>query len=96
MNADREKALYVRTAAALLALLALTMGLSFVDLGAFNFPAAITIAAVKAVLVATIFMELRHSNRLLWALAAASLFWLAILVGGTFADIGTRMLLKFP
>ncbi len=86
---SRKTVLY-RVAAALMGLLALTIGLSFLNLGSFNFPVAITIAVAKALLVASFFMELRRSNRLLWVMAAGAMLWLLILIGGTLADVATR------
>jgi cytochrome c oxidase subunit 4 len=75
---------------ALLALLGLTVTLAYQKLGSFNTPAALTIALVKALLVAAIFMELRERRPLVMAFAAAGFFWLAILLwlGGT--DFLTR------
>lgn len=43
---------------ALLALLALTVTLAYLPLGAFNFAATMLIAAIKATIVAAFFMEL--------------------------------------
>jgi cytochrome c oxidase subunit 4 len=88
-SAQRERAL-VRTAAALLGLLALTVGLSFVDLGRFNFSAALAIAAAKAALVAYFFMDLAESADAVRFMAAAGLVWLGLLLAGTFADLITR------
>jgi cytochrome c oxidase subunit 4 len=78
------------TWAALLALLGLTVTLAYQPLGAFNTPAALAIAGVKALLVAAVFMELRERGPLVIAFAAAGFFWLAILfwLGG--ADFLTR------
>ena len=82
------------TWAALMALLGLTVTLAFQPLGAFNTPAALAIAAVKALLVSSVFMELRERRPLVIAFAAAGFFWLAILLWLGGADFLTRP--EFP
>lgn len=77
--------------AGLLALLGLTVVLSYQPLGSFNFPVAMTIAAIKAGLVAAIFMELRHRSGLVRAFAGAGFFWLAILLWLGLMDFMTRV-----
>lgn len=74
----------------LLALLGLTVVLSYQPLASFNFPVAITIATIKAGLVAAIFMELRHRSGVIRAFAAAGFFWLAILLWLGLMDFLTR------
>ncbi len=67
----------------LLALLALTVASSFVDLGGFNAALNLAIAAAKAGVIAVLFMHLAETEPLpRLALAAAGL-WLAILFGLT-------------
>ena len=51
---------------------------------------ALTIAVTKALLVALIFMHLRHSPRLTLFVAAASLLWLGLLIVITASDYVTR------
>src|SRR5258708_862136 len=76
---------------ALLLFLALTIGLSFVDLGRdWNNLAALLIAVIKAVLIVLFFMHLRYGPRLTWAFAAAGFIWLAIMVGLTMTDYLSR------
>ena len=84
-----ERTLY-RAAAALLALLALTFGLAFVDLGRFNFAVALTIAGAKAALVGYFFMELGEGVDAVRFIAAAGLVWLGLLSAGALADLITR------
>jgi cytochrome c oxidase subunit 4 len=74
----------------LLALLALTTAVAYCPLGSFNTVVALTIAAVKTLIVAAIFMELREARGLLIPFAGAGLFWLAILLWLAFADYTTR------
>lgn len=75
---------------ALLALLALTVTLSFVPIGNFNSGIALTIAATKAVIVAAVFMELRHRGARTYIFAGAGLFWLGILLWLGMMDFLTR------
>jgi len=85
---------YVVVFLLLLALTALTTGVAFVDLGrGLNNVAAMTIAIVKAMLVVLYFMHVRYSDRFTWVIAAAGIFWLMILIGGTLDDLLTRSLL---
>ena len=78
----------------LLSLTALTTAVAFVDLGrGLNNLAALTIAILKAMLVVLYFMHVRYSDRFTWVIAAASIFWLMLLIGGTLDDLLTRSLL---
>ena len=74
----------------LLALLALTVTLAYQPLGAFNAVAALGIGATKALIVAAVFMELRHRGPRTLIFAAAGLFWLAILLWLGSMDFLTR------
>jgi cytochrome c oxidase subunit 4 len=75
---------------ALLALLALTVTLADLPLGAFNAVAALLIGATKAVIVAAVFMELRHRGPRIFVFAGAGLFWLGILLWPGLMDFLTR------
>lgn len=90
MSAPPGVATLYRTAAALMVLLALTVGLGRLDLGAASFPIALAIAAVKAALVAAFFMELKWSDATSRSMALLSLAWLVLLLAGTLADVRTR------
>jgi cytochrome c oxidase subunit IV len=74
----------------LLALLALTVTLAYVPLGAFNAVVALGIGATKAAMVAAIFMELWHRGARTMVFATAGLFWLAILLWLGSMDFLTR------
>jgi len=74
----------------LLALLALTVTLAYVPLGAFNVVVALGIGATKAAMVAAIFMELWHRGARTMVFATAGLFWLAILLWLGSMDFLTR------
>jgi caa(3)-type oxidase subunit IV len=80
----------VLTWLALLALVTLTLSLSFVPLGSFNVVVALTISVVKTVLVLIVFMKLRETLPITRVAAAAGLFWLAILFTLTATDYFTR------
>lgn len=75
---------------ALMVLLGLTVGVAYVDLGPFNLPISMLIAAVKAALIVLVFMHVRYSHRLTWVFAGASLLWLAALLILTLVDFMTR------
>ncbi|HEV8132395.1 MAG TPA: cytochrome C oxidase subunit IV family protein [Acidobacteriota bacterium] len=81
---------YASVFAALLALTGTTCGIAFLDLGPLNTIMAMTIAVIKALLVALVFMHLRYSRRLTQVVVAAGLFWLAILIALTLGDYFTR------
>lgn len=82
---------YYTVFGALLALTLATTGAAFIDLGAqWNTIVGLTIAIVKALLVATYFMHLRHSQRLTLLFAGAGVLWLALLMTFVFADYLTR------
>jgi cytochrome c oxidase subunit 4 len=90
MEPGQSEGVLYRVAAGLLALLALTVGFSFVDLGAVNFSVALAIAAAKALLVAYYFMELGEGVDAVRFMASAALVWLGLLLAGTLADLITR------
>jgi cytochrome c oxidase subunit 4 len=89
MRRTTDEVLFL-TAAVLLGLLALTVGISFLDLGPFSFAAALAIAALKASLVAYVFMDLRLEGGAVRAAAAAGAVWFALLVAGTVSDYAAR------
>jgi cytochrome c oxidase subunit 4 len=74
----------------LLALLGLTVTLSYLPLGSLNFPASMAIAAIKVAIVAAVFMELWDRGARLLMFAGAGLFWLGILLWLGLMDFVTR------
>ena len=86
----------VFTAVALLLLLALTAGLSWIDMGHFNTPVALLIAAAKALLILFIFMEVGFSKKLVWIYAAIGFVWLGILFTLSLSDFLSRNYLHIP
>ncbi|HEV2469828.1 MAG TPA: cytochrome C oxidase subunit IV family protein [Candidatus Sulfotelmatobacter sp.] len=69
----------------------LTYEVAKIDLGVFNAAVALTIACIKALLVALFFMHLRHaSEKLLKVVVISTLFFLFILLSLSMADYATR------
>lgn len=75
----------------LLILAAISFGLSFLRLGAWETPVALGIGALKALGIALWFMELRHAPTVLRAVAVAGLALFVLLVSLTAADVATRI-----
>jgi len=72
---------------ALMALTALTIWVSFQELGIFRVWTALSIASLKSGLVIAIFMQMKYENRLLKWLLFLALATLAIFIGLTFVDV---------
>lgn len=71
----------------LLALTALTVGITRIELGGYKVLAALVIACAKAGLVIAIFMHMRYEGKLLRWLLFLVLVTLAIFIGFTFFDV---------
>ena len=70
---------------------ALTVYASGIDLGPFNAAVALTIATIKATLVALFFMHIKGASEKLTKLVVISaLFFLLILLGLSLSDYATR------
>ena len=82
--------IYVRTCVVLLALLALTWAIAYVDLGPFNLIVALAAAITKAIVIALFFMHIKGSSRLLHLAAVAGVIWLLFLISLTLGDYFTR------
>jgi cytochrome c oxidase subunit IV len=74
----------------LLLLLGVTVAGAFLPLGVGNLALALVIAALKAVVILTVFMRLARAPGLTVAFAAAGFFWLFILMVLSGADFLTR------
>lgn len=81
---------YFKTWAALLALLLLTTGAAYVNLGRFNLVLALGIAIAKALLIVLFFMHIKWSSRILHLAAFAGILWLGIMLALTLGDYLTR------
>ncbi|HET7225257.1 MAG TPA: cytochrome C oxidase subunit IV family protein [Candidatus Eisenbacteria bacterium] len=75
---------------ALLALLALTVTLAHVPLGAWNAALALAIAIAKALLIVLVFMHVRHASRLTQVFSALGFVWLMVLFSLLMSDALTR------
>jgi cytochrome c oxidase subunit 4 len=78
------------TLAALLALTAITVAAAGIDFGAGNVVIALTIATVKASLVALIFMHLRHDKPVNAIIAVSGFLFLGLLLMLCVTDIDSR------
>jgi cytochrome c oxidase subunit IV len=77
---------------ALLVGTALTVYASGLDLGRFNAAVALTIASIKATLVALFFMHIKGASEKLTKLVViGALFFLLLLLGLTMTDYATRL-----
>jgi len=76
--------------AALLLLTAVTVLVSYVDLGLWNAVVALLIASAKASLVALFFMHLKGESRLVWGFALVPIAFLLLILLGTLSDTMLR------
>ena len=77
--------------AALLVGTYVTYRVAFLDLGPFNAAVALTIATVKATLVALFFMHVwGSSDKMIKVVVISAVFFLLLLLGLSMADFGTR------
>ena len=76
--------------AALMVLMLLTTGANFLDLGRWNLPIAMLIAASKGTLILLFFMEVRYRSRLTWLFASAAFLWVGIMLLLTLNDYWSR------
>jgi cytochrome c oxidase subunit 4 len=81
---------FLFTVAALLGLLALTIGFAYVDVGPFNTIAALTISVAKATLIVIFFMGIRGRSPLIWVALGTGFFFLAIMFVLSMSDFLTR------
>jgi len=78
--------LYLSVAGALFALTAITYGFSFIHLGEFNIIIALTIATIKASIVALIFMHLKYDNKLYTTVFVSAIVFLGLFLSLTMLD----------
>jgi cytochrome c oxidase subunit 4 len=87
---------YFLTWLALMILLALTLGSSYLPMGPWNTVANTSISCAKALLIAIFFMHLRNAGALLRIVAVIGLLWLALLFGLSWTDFATRTISPAP
>lgn len=90
------KSTYYGIFAALMVLTAVTVAVAFVNLGALNFPVAITIAITKATLVILFFMHAKYSSHLTKLFVGTAFFFLFIMLGLTLTDYLSRGMRTYP
>lgn len=81
---------YLAVAGVLLVLTAVTVAVSYIDLGGWNAVMAVFIAAVKASLVALFFMHLKYDKKINAVIFLAAILFLAIFLSLTFFDVLSR------
>lgn len=87
---------YLKIYLLLLLLMALTLGASFVDLGAFHLVASLAIASSKALIIGLYFMHLHYSTTLVRVTAGAGVIWLLILLVLSMGDYVSRDWMPLP
>jgi cytochrome c oxidase subunit IV len=81
---------YVAVFISLLILTALTTGVAYVDMGAWNLVVALAIAVCKMLLVVLFFMHVKYHKGLTRIVVVAAVFWLGIMITFTLSDELTR------
>lgn len=76
--------------AMLLVLTGVTVGVSYIDLGFFNVPIALTIACTKVTFVLLFFMHLKYEGRVIIISFISTVAVLVVLIGLTFFDVAFR------
>jgi len=71
---------FLKTFAALIVLMALTVWVSTVPLGALNNAVALVIAITKATLVVLFFMQVKYGTRLTWLWAGIGFVWFLLML----------------
>jgi cytochrome c oxidase subunit IV len=87
---------YVGIFLALMVLTTITVLVAYVNLGQFNKVIALGIASIKATLVILYFMHVKYSSRLTKLVVVSGFFFLAILLGLTMTDYGSRAWVQWP
>ena len=90
INPKVETAKYLATLVVLLILTAITVGASYINFGSGNIVIALSIATVKAIIVALIFMHLLHDKPVNAVIAVAGFLFLGIFLMFDFIDVTTR------
>jgi cytochrome c oxidase subunit IV len=81
---------YILTGVALLGLLALTIVVSYLNLGVLNPIITALISMTSTALIILFYMHVRRSKPLLWVFVGAGFFWLGIMFVLAFSDFMTR------
>jgi cytochrome c oxidase subunit 4 len=90
LNPKAEAAKYAKTLISLLVLTGITVAASYVNFGAMNVVVALTIATIKATLVALFFMHLLHDKPVNALIACAGFLFLGLFLMFTLLDFDSR------
>ncbi len=95
-DVSKDPGVYFRTLLTLLVLTGITVGAAGIQFGsgAANIVIALTIATIKATLVALFFMHLAHDKPVNAIIASAGFIFLGIFLLFDFLDVGTRVNLQ--
>ncbi len=96
METVHSPRLYWKNCAALMALLALTWCLGYVNFGVFNLVIALFISFTKAILIVLFFMHIKGSSRILHLAAITGLLWLFLMFALTLGDYLSRGWVAMP
>lgn len=80
----------------LIALLALTWGIGYVNLGVFNLVVALAISVTKMLLIVLFFMNLSGESRILHLAATVGVLWLFLMFALTLGDYLSRGWVAMP
>ena len=89
-NPKAEAVKYAVTLVVLLILTAVTVGASYINFGPGNIVIALTIATIKAIIVALIFMHLLHDKPVNAVIGVAGFIFLGIFLLFDFLDVSSR------
>lgn len=93
-NSEHHHILSYKTLAAvlgaLLVLTAVTVGVSYFDMGILNVPVALAIASTKVTLVLLFFMHLKYEGKVIQWSFICTVCFLAIMITFTFWDVAFR------
>ncbi|MGH9585137.1 MAG: hypothetical protein ACRD4O_19635 [Bryobacteraceae bacterium] len=81
---------YVLAYVALLALMAINVGIAFINLGWVNMFIGVTIAVIQVAVLVLILMQAYFEKPLIHVIMGGALLWFMILITLTFADYITR------
>jgi cytochrome c oxidase subunit IV len=90
VTGKKEAVQAVRTYLALLALLAISVGLRLFHLGFLGSVLLLVIAGIEAVVVLLFFMRVQASSKLIWLFAGGGFLWLGILLVFVITDYISR------
>ena len=90
MTGKKEAVQAVRTYLALLALLAISVGLRLFYLDLLGSVLLLVIAGIEAVVVLLFFMRVQASSKLIWLFAGGGFLWLGVLLVFVITDYISR------